>query len=266
VVYYQEGQTEGTDVMNKLLLTTIMAFAVVALPAKADVILGGQNWTFAGADNLTLTPVVPGGNQPLNVQCVICGDNQPQQAADFGYTNFKNSGNLTDALFFSTNVSGGANPGLDTVGLGYDGSFLRAYLLANGATNLQFTIGIDVNDTNVPQVLESFYLLNLTTHTVLSVYSLLPGGTPLVNQNNGTGFPDWTLSGFNIQLGTDIHAGDQLIFFARLSNASDGPDSFFIQPAAVAVPGPIAGAGIPGALAALFMLGLAKYRRRRLAA
>ena len=37
---------------------------------------------------------------------------------------------------------------------------------------------------------------------------------------------DWTLSGFDISVGTDIHLGDQLIFFARLSNANDGPDRF----------------------------------------
>lgn len=249
--------------MRKLLLSTTMLLAL-ALPAKADVVLGGQNWSFAGVDNLTLTPVVPAGNQPLNIQCVICGDNQPQQALDFGYTNFKNAGNLTDIAYFSTNVSGGANPGFDTVGLGYGGDFLRAYLLANGDGSLKFSIGIDVNDTNVPQVLESFFLLNLTTHTVLSAFSLAPGGTPLVNANNGTGFPDWTLSGFDIALGTDIHVGDQLIFFARMSNASDGPDSFFIQP--TAVPGPIVGAGIPGLIAACgMMLGFNRYRRRKVA-
>jgi hypothetical protein len=232
---------------------------------QADVILGGQNWTFSGADNLTLSPVVPGGNQPQNIQCVICGDNQPQQSPTFGYTDFHNTGNVSDLLYFSTNVAGGGNPGADTVGIGYGGDFLRAYLLANGG-NLQFSIGIDVNDTNVPQVLESFYLLNLTTHTVLSVYSLAPGGTPLVNANNGTGFPDWTLSGFDITLGTDIHVGDQLIFFARLSNASDGPDSFFLVPTQVAVPGPIAGAGIPGLLTALGgMYVLARRRRNKIA-
>jgi hypothetical protein len=191
------------------------------------------------------------------------GDKPATARPYLGYTNFKNAGNLSDALFFSTNIQGGANPGLDTVGIPYSGTFLRSYLLATGDTSLTFDIGIDLNDTNSPQVLESFYLLNLTTHTVLSVYSLLPGGTPLVNANNGTGFPDWTLSGFNISLGTDIHLNDQLIFFARLSNASDGPDSFFLVPTAQAVPGPIAGAGIPGIVAALGMLGLAGWRRRK---
>jgi len=245
--------------MKKLLLAAAM-FGALASPAYAQVVLGGQTWTNTGT-TLSLDATVPGGNQPLNTPCVICGDNQPQQQADFGYTNYKNSGNISDIIFFSTNVSGGANPGLDTVGLPYDGSFLRAFLLANGDPNLQFSIGIDVNDTGTPQTLEAFALLNLTQHTVLAQYSLLqPGGALLTNANNGTGFPDYTLSGFNINLGTDIQAGDQLIFYARISGANDGPDSFFLVPQQVPVG--VAGAGIPGLIAGCGML-LALVRRRK---
>jgi hypothetical protein len=209
------------------ILAGIALLAMAGTAQAATVTLGGQLWT-VGGDTLTLSPVVPGGNQPLNIQCVICGDHQPQQQADFGYTNYKNSGNVSDIVYFSSNIIGGGDPGADTVGVGYDGSFLRAYLLAVGDTSLKFSIGIDVNDTNSPQTLESFYLLNLTTHTVLASFSPEPGGTLLVNANNGTGFPDWTLSGFDINIGTDVHLGDQLIFFARLSGQNDGPDSFFI--------------------------------------
>jgi hypothetical protein len=246
--------------MKRLLLAASMLTAL-ALPAQADVVLGGQTWSFNGVDTLTLTPVVPGGNQPQNVQCIICGANQPQQAANFGYTDFHNAGNQTSEIYFSTNVSGGANPGSNTVGIGYDGTFLRNYLLANGDGTLNFTIGVDANDTNDPQTLTSFFLLNLTTHTVLSAFINGTTGN-IASQNNGTGFPDYTLSGFNITVGQDIHLGDQLIFFARIDNANDGPDSFFIQPAAV--PGPIVGAGIPGlVMAMLGMFGLNRYRRKR---
>jgi hypothetical protein len=162
-------------------------------------------------------------------------------------------------------VSGGANPGLDTVGVPYSGDFLRAYLLATGDTSLNFSIGIDVNDTGTPQTLEAFALLNLTQHTVLAQYSLLqPGGALIPSQNNGTGFPDYTLSGFNIDLGSDIMQGDALIFYARISGANDGPDSFFLIP--TAVPGPIVGAGIPGLIAACgAMFGFHRFRRRRTA-
>jgi len=211
--------------MKKVLLL-LAAAMLAAAPAKA-VTLGGQNWTATGTI-LTLTPAVPTGNQPLNVQCVICGDNQPQQQANFGYTNFKNNGSDSDLLFFSTNVAGGGNPGPDTVGIGYDGTFLRDYIAAHGAVNLTFAVGIDVNDAGkTPQVLESFYLLNLTQKTVLAAFL---GPADIGSKNNGTGFPDYTLEGFNIALGSDISIGDQLIFFARISNASDGPDSFFLIP------------------------------------
>jgi len=246
--------------MKKLLLAAAM-FGALSAPAYAQVVLGGQTWTNTGT-TLSLDATVPGGNQPLNFPCIICGANQPQQPAGFGYTNFGNSGNLSDAIYFSTNVVGGGNPGLDTVGIGYDGSFLQAFLAAGGNLDTTFSIGIDVNDTGTPQTLEAFALLNLTQHTVLAQYSLLqPGGALIPSQNNGTGFPDYTLSGFNIELGSDIQLGDQLIFYARISGANDGPDSFFLVPQAV--PGPIVGAGIPGLIfAAGGLLMLARRRRQ----
>jgi len=234
-----------------------LALLAMAGSAQADILLGGQNWTFNGVDTLALTAVVPGGNQPQNVQCIICGANQPQQLSTFGYTNYGNAGNQTSEVYFSTNVSGGANPGTNTIGTGYDGTFLRNYLIASGDTNLRFTVGIDANDTNTPQTLTSFFLLNLTTKTVLSAFINGTAGN-IASQNNGTGFPDYTLGEFDISLGQDIHLGDQLIFFARIDGANDGPDSFFIQPIASTVPLPATVWLFGGGLA-----GIAALARRR---
>jgi hypothetical protein len=253
--------------MKKLLLSTIMALAVVAPTcARADIIqLGQQNWDATGANILQFTAVVPGGNQPLNIQCVICGDHQPQQQADFGYTNFQNGGNISSVNMFSTNVAGGANPGDDVVGTAYSGNFLRAYLIAKGDPQLQFSIGIDINDNGNAQTLNSFFLLNLTQHTVLAAFRPI-GGQLVPSVNNGTGFPDYTLTGFNINFVPDnvagLHVGDNLLFFARMTNMNDGPDSFFLVPAAV--PSPVIGAGIPGIMAACVGLWGLAVRRRNL--
>jgi hypothetical protein len=241
--------------------------AVVSVPAQADVILGGQTWTSTGT-TLSLTPTVPGGNQPQNAPCIICGDNQPGQPAGFGYNDYKNTGNLPSVTAFSDGSTGGrVTLNNDTFNLngGYqigDGSLFKAFLLANGGSNanLGFSIGLDVNDNNTPQTLNSFFFLDLTTHTVLASFT---GGTTgnLTNANNGTGFPDYTLTGFTLN---GINPGDTVIFAARMSGLNDGPDSFFLVPNAVAVPGPIAGAGIPGLLAACAgLFGLNNWRRRR---
>ena len=113
------------------------------------------------------------------------------------------------------------------------------------AGNLTFSIGIDSNQAGTSnQILESFWFLNFTHRTVLAVYSPGPGGESIDPPNNGTGFPDYTLSGFSL---AGISAGDRIGFFARITNANDGPDVFFLLP--VAVPGPVVGAGLPALLA-----------------
>jgi len=246
--------------MRKLLLIGA-ALAALTAPASAAVI---DTFAVTGSTStLTLSAVVPGGNQPLNNPCLICGTNQPAQPTGFGYNNFDATGNVSDYLMFSTATVGGSLA-QDTLGTGYavgDGSILRAYLLAQ-ASGTTFSVGIDVNQTNAnsPQTLESFYFLNLTDRTVLASYSPGPGGTLLPATNNGTGFPDYTLSGFNIDRG-DISFGDEVIFFARWSGANDGPESFFL------VANPVA--AVPELSTWLMMIigfagvGTLAYRKRR---
>jgi len=248
--------------MRKHILAAAIGAACAILGAassRADVILGGQTWTGNGTV-LTIDPVVPGGNQPRNIPCLICGENQPQQLAGFGYNDFGNSGNQSTINAFSSGIVRDRLPD-DTIGTGYaigDGSIFRAVL----AGRTDFAVGVDVNDTGTAQTLESFWLLNLTQHSVLAVLSPGPGGIAIPSLNNGTGFPDYTISGFDLNRG-DIAPGDQIIFFARITGANDGPDSFFLVPQAV--PGPVVGAGLPGLLAGcLGLWGLTRRRRARL--
>jgi len=221
--------------MRKFLLAA--ALLALAVPAEAAVV--DTFAVTASTSTLTLTPTVPGGNQPLNNPCLICGTNQPAQPTGFGYNNFDATGNVSNYLMFSTATVGGSL-GQDVLGTGYavgDGSILRSYLLSKGDFTGTFSVGIDVNDTNKAQTLESFYFLNLTQRTVLASFSPEPGGVEVLAPNNGTGFPDYTLSGFDINRG-DIKLGDEVIFFARWSGANDGAESFFLvaEPGVAAVP------------------------------
>jgi len=252
--------------MKQLLFAgTLLAASTLLTPAKADIVtLGQQSWDTSGATILSLGGV-PSGNQVQNVPCIICGANQPNQtnfATGFGYTDFGNTGNVGDVAYFSSGVLRDTVLGQDTIsGTNYTGGQLANLLQALGSGQLSFSIGIDVNDTNVAQTLESFFFIDLTSHTILAAYSPGPGGTLIPSLNNGTGFPDYTLNGLTL---ANLDLGHEYTFFARISGANDGLDRFFIVPQVNAVPGPIAGAGLPGVAAgAIALIGLVRARRRR---
>ena len=246
--------------MKRLTLAAVLlaGTAFATMPAKADiadVTLGGFNWSFNGVNTLTLSNAVPAGNQVKNLPCIICGENQPLQPAGFGYNDFGNTGNASNLPFFSSGVVD-KTLGPDTLGaINYGGAFLQAFDPA-----LTFSIGIDVNMANGQprQTLESFFFLDVTDKTVLAAFINRSDGN-LFAPNNGTGFPDMTLTGLSL---AGINPDHEFAFFARISGATDGPDSFFFQQAAV--PGPVVGAGIPGMIAACGgLFGLNFWRRRR---
>jgi len=255
--------------MKTKLLLVAAALAAMTLPAKAA-LLGDDplDWNLAGAATLQLTNAVPSGQQTTNIPCIICGAHQPQQPSLLGYNLFGNTGNANTVSFFSTAVvptQGGSGLAIDQFAGATGYSLLPGSpLLTALGNNLTFTIGIDVNDTNTPQTLESFWVLNVTDHTVLAVFSPNPlDGQLLIAANNGTGFPDMTLSllgGSLINL-SNVDPNDKLMFFARITGANDGPDSFFIQPNLSAVPIPAVGAGMPGIIA--FFAGLLYWMRNR---
>jgi len=249
--------------MKRYLLGGLAVLAALTLPAKGD-ILGGLDFDASGAIILNAPTLTAPGQQVTNLPCLICGANQPQQPSGFGYNLFGNTGNANTVSFFSTSLvpsQGGSGLAIDQLGVGYsiaDGSPL---LNAIGG-RIEFSIGIDMNQANTAQTLESFWFLNLTQQTVLAVFSPGPGGIELPTIQNGTGFPDYTLSGLTL---AGINPGDDVLFYARITGANDGPDSFFLIPNAQAVPGPIAGAGIPGLIAAAFTLLALRRRKQNLA-
>ena len=253
--------------MKKLLLSTVMLGALM-LPALAVELrtLGGIDWDIDQGTTLGFSAAQPPGNQPQNNPCIICGANQPNQtntALGFGYTDFGNTGNVATRAFFSSGILRDTVLAADTISaVNYSGAQLIAVVDALGGFNGGFNIGIDVNDTNKAQTLESFFFLDVTPGSFAVLASFLPGlddGIDLIAAQNGTGFPDFQLTGLST---ANLDPTHQYAFFARMTNLNDGPDSFFITPAAV--PGPIVGAGIPGILAGcMALLGLAGWRRRR---
>lgn len=251
--------------LKAALLATVMGLVAFTATANASsILLGGQAWDTTNSGSLSLSATVPNGNQPQNAPCVICGANQPQQPANFGYNDYSNAGNLSSITAFSDQGNGGRNTLADNVfGNGYQigaGSPFLAFLLSHADPGLGFSIGVDINDNGNAQTLNSFFFLDFTTHTVLASFT---GGTPgnVPDINNGTGFPDYTIAGSLLNL-NDVNVGDTIGFVALMSGLNDGPDSFFIEAAPAAVPTPIAGVGIPGMLAGLGALWLAHRRRR----
>jgi hypothetical protein len=240
----------------------------LALPAQAATFrtLGGVNFDIDQGTNLTLGGV-SGSQQSQDNPCVICGVTQPQQtntAQNFGYTDYQNKGSLSTEAFFSSGNLRDTALNADTISLvNYSGLQLINLITALGGQNA-FSIGIDMNQATGQgaQVLESFFFLDVTPGSFSVIASYLPAladDIALPSINNGTGFADYLLNGLTT---AGLNPTHQYAFYARVTNANDGPDSFYIVPGVQTVPLPagvwLFGTGLAG-------LGLLKMRRRKAA-
>jgi hypothetical protein len=209
----------------------------------------------ASAVPLTLSGPITGntvGPQSTSNPCIIAGT-QCQQPAGFGFNNFTASGSISSYNMYSTTPTA-------TVADGVQGSpYTVAQLTA--AVGTSFLVAIDINTTNAAgETLQLFEVIDKTTNTVLYNY-VGPTNIGSVN-NNGNGWADWTLGTISL---AGLPSTEQILFHAVWNNASDGAESFFLVSSANVVPGPIAGAGLPGLLAACAGLIALARRRRKLA-
>jgi hypothetical protein len=211
----------------------------------------------AATNNLSISILQNPVPQSQSDPCIICATTQAHQpivdGSVFGYNNFDSTGNDSSFNLFSTSITGAiAN---DVQGTAYSAGFLDDAFAALGA-KLTFGVAIDINTAQNGETLQTFQLIDLTTASVIFD---IDGPIALPDIRNGNGAGDYLISGFDL---SGINRGDALIFRASWSGATDGGESFYLVPQLAAVPAPIVGAGLPGALAALLaMLGL-RWRRR----
>jgi len=239
--------------MKRLLFAALLALA--AVPAYGDAINNLTIQTIPDPD------VVP---QSASAPCIICATTQAHNPVGFGYNNFNSTGNTSSFNLFSSNITGAFASGDDVNVTPYTGGQLRNFLIAVGDPILQFAVAVDINTTGAnSEFLELFQLINLDAAPGSRVIFDLRN-VALPGVNNGNGAADYLISGFDL---SSVNIGDRLIFRAQWSGAVDGGESFYIVPViTAAVPGPLAGAGIPGIIAACAgIIALARRRRRQAA-
>jgi len=213
-------------------------------------------------NNLSLS-IIPDASvvpQSLSRPCIICATTQAHNPVGFGYNNFDSTGNISSFNLFSSNITGSFASGDDITVTPYTSGQLRNFLQSVGDFTFQFKVAIDINTTGAnSEYLELFQLINLDGDPgERIIFDLRNVALPGIN--NGNGAADYLISGFDL---SSVDPGDRLLFRAQWSGAVDGGESFYIVPDISAVPGPVAGAGLPGLL--LLMLGglLGWHRLRR---
>jgi hypothetical protein len=228
----------------------------------------GPAWADA-TNNLSISvlPTADQVSQSQSAPCIICGTNQGQQPAGFGYNDFSSHGNDTSFNTFSTNINpggGGVVAGdLQANAVPYTGALLENFLNAGGI-DPKFTFGvvIDINTAHNGETLTAFQLIDLSKNAGERIIYDFTGSLALPDTQNGNGKGDYLITGFDLSA-AGVNVGDNLLFHAAWSGASDGAESFYIVvvPSAIDVPEPASlaalGTGIVG------IAGVILWRRRR---
>ena len=219
------------------LLPAAMTFAWVGAASAATLL------NLTGPYNNTIGP------QSESAPCIIAGT-ECKEPADFGYNNFKQTGNRTSYDVWSTTPTPAPNAQVD----GPVGTFAYTVGQITGVVGTSFSVAIDVNTADGGETLNLFEVWNRTTDTLLYSYT---GPTNIAQGiNNGNGWGDWTLGTISLLgLPTDT----RIQFHAVWSGASDGAESFFLLPTNP-IPEPETYAMM---LAGLGLLGFVARRRRQ---
>jgi len=233
--------------MRRLLAGVALGLCLLLWPHRADA---------DAINNLSIITipdpdVVP---QSQSTPCIICATTQAHNPVGFGYNNFDSQGNDSFFNLFSSNITGSFGNGIE--GTPYTSGQLRTFLQSVGDLSLQFAVAVDINTTGAKsEFLELFELINLDGDPgERIIFDLRNVALPGIH--NGNGAADYLITGFDL---SSVDVGDRLIFRAQWSGAVDGGESFYLV--AQAIPGPIAGAGLPGLVMAVG--GLLAWRRRR---
>lgn len=245
--------------MRSVLAAAVLLAAFTSLtPAKADTIEDPlHGFCAAGCfDNSTNTPIT--SNPPVNFGFTVSPKNQTGTLfLDILVPNTSPVNPANTVTVTGTSITGGsANFALVST-TAWTSGFLDTYLGLTGASPAN-PIGayLPATDALVPSATGFFVLqANLGTQALSG-----PSGpfTPTFSLNRGA-------LGMYIVGFLDTPEDDGIIATANSGALFETGSGNTINPLA-AVPGPIAGAGIPGLLAAgLTLLGLAKRRRQRLA-
>lgn len=212
-------------------------------------LLGGVITTLATVPPAAATIILedPGSIvvQQVNDHPCLFGGNSCNNPTGFDYTLLSN------------------NPAGDTYNTDsptYTVGQIRSILALTDPTNFNsFFVGIDLNTTGKPT--EALQLFSITVGGVLiDSFSATAPGQLLQTENNGTGFSDDLLKGFDL---SSFAATDSVVFHLTENGAVDGAEEYFLINAANPEPVPepaslaLFGSGV------IAMMGALVLQRRR---